>query len=360
MKAIILVGGKGTRLRPLTLHKPKPLLPILNIPFLVRQLHWLLKHGVSDVTMSLGYLPDEFEEYFSTNPFDGLHIKYVVEDSPLGTAGAIKFAAQDVDGDFIVCNGDVLTDMDLSALVDFHKSNGSMATISLTYVEDPSAFGVVPTHEDGQVIAFVEKPPRESAPSHWINAGTYVLKPEFLDLIPADIQVSVERETFPQLLQESKMYAQESTSYWLDIGTPEKYIKAHVDGLENIAEDELLINIENLSASLFGPKNSQYSDDLQVKGNSLIGNNVKIGRNVILDSAVIGDNCIIEDNCVISNAVIHDDVHIENDCVIEKSIVALGSRIGRNSKLEEYTLIGANEKIDPNSELQSSKVPSEV
>lgn len=359
MKAIILVGGEGTRLRPLTLHTPKPLLPIANIPFLVRQLNWLKSHGVTEVVLSLGYLPDAFEKYFASNPIEGIKLSYVVEDQPLGTAGAIKFAAQDVGDDFIVCNGDVLTDMDLSALVDFHRSNGSMATISLTYVEDPSAFGVVPTHDDGRVIAFVEKPPRESAPSHWINAGTYILKKEFLDLIPEDIQVSVERETFPKLLADGEMYAVESQSYWLDIGTPEKYIQAHNDCLLSVFENDFA-SVGEIIPNLYGPSDVVVGSNVKVLSPSIVGSGVVIGDNVVLSCATIGARSVIEDDVVLENCVIHEGVRIEASSKISKSAVGEASTIGRDVALENLTWIGAHEKIEPNTQLQAQKVPSSV
>ena len=159
VKAIVLVGGEGTRLRPLTYSTPKPLLPIANVAFIERQLSWLAQHGVTEVTLSLGYLPDAFIEHFAGDRFGDLTLRYAVEDEPLGTAGAIRFAADGIDERLIVCNGDVLTDLDLGGMLAFHAERGAEATIALTRVDDPSAFGVVPTREDGEVIAFVEKPP---------------------------------------------------------------------------------------------------------------------------------------------------------------------------------------------------------
>ena len=205
MKAVVLVGGEGSRLRPLTYTTPKPLLPIVNQPFLERQLVWLSDHGVDEVVLSMGYLPDAFHAHFrdesGNDSFRGMRLHYAVENEPLGTAGAIRFAAAGIDERFVVCNGDVLTGLDLSAMVEFHDERKAEVTIALTQVEDPSAFGVVPTAADGGVIAFVEKPAPGSAPSDWINAGTYVLEPSFLERIPPRLNVSVERETFPRLLE---------------------------------------------------------------------------------------------------------------------------------------------------------------
>ncbi len=184
----------------------------------------------------MGYLPDSFHAHFrdasGQDTFRGIRLHYAVESVPLGTAGAIRFAADNIHERFVVCNGDVLTDLDLSAMVEFHDERGAEVTIALTQVEDPSAFGVVPTEADGGVIAFVEKPAPGSAPSDWINAGTYILEPAFLDRIPPRLNVSVERETFPRLLEQpGRLFGYRSDAYWLDIGTPEKYLQAHHDVL---------------------------------------------------------------------------------------------------------------------------------
>jgi NDP-sugar pyrophosphorylase family protein len=230
VKAVVLVGGEGTRLRPLTLTTPKPLLPIANVAFLERQLTWLGAHGVDEVVLSLGYLPDAFTEHFADERFGDIKLRFVVEHEPLGTAGGIRFAAEGIDERLLVCNGDVLTDLDLGEILRFHDERGAAATIALTQVADPSAFGVVPTRDDGEVVAFVEKPPRGQAPTDWINAGTYVLEPEVLGRIPPRLTVSIERETFPRMLDRpGRLYAMRSSAYWLDIGTPQKYLEAQLD-----------------------------------------------------------------------------------------------------------------------------------
>ena len=201
MKAVVLVGGEGTRLRPLTWSTPKPLLPIANIAFLERQLAWLESYGVDEVVLSMGYLPDAFHRHFPEGRFGGVTLRYAVEEKPLGTAGGIRFAAEGITERFVVCNGDVLTGLDLAAMVEFHEARGAEASIYLCQVDDPSAFGVVPTRDDGEVVGFIEKPPRDQAPTNWINAGTYVLEPSVLDRIPPRINVSIEREVFPRMVE---------------------------------------------------------------------------------------------------------------------------------------------------------------
>jgi mannose-1-phosphate guanylyltransferase len=199
MQAVILVGGKGTRLRPLTYAEPKQMLPILGEPMLESVMQNLARHGVTKAVLSLGYLPDRFQAAYPNGVVAGIPVTYAVEPEPLDTAGAIRFAAlaAGIDDTFVVVNGDVLTDLDLTRLVSFHTSKGAKATLALHPVDDPSRFGVVPTDEEGRVVAFIEKPPRDEAPTNEINAGTYVLEPSVIDTIEADVPVSVERVTFP-------------------------------------------------------------------------------------------------------------------------------------------------------------------
>ena len=231
MKAIVLLGGQGTRLRPLTYTTPKQLLPVVEVPMLERVLAHLQAHGVDEVVLSLGYRPDAFFAAYPDHRAAGVRLDYAVEPEPLDTAGAIAFAAghAGIDETFIVVNGDVLTDVDTSALVDFHRAHGATATIHLKAVDDPTRFGVVPIDGDGRVIEFVEKPPADRVPTNLINAGTYVLEPEVLERIPAGRRVSVERETFPALAAEGAVFALASDAYWLDTGTPAAYLQANAD-----------------------------------------------------------------------------------------------------------------------------------
>lgn len=360
MQGIILVGGQGQRLRPLTSSVPKPLLPIVNIAFVERQIKWLAKNSIDEVVLSLGYLPNAFEDYFKAHPIQGVKISYAVESEPLGTAGAIKYAAGDLTGDFVVCNGDVLTDLNLTELVEFHKNNSSMATIALTYVEDPSAFGVVPTKENGEVVAFVEKPPRESAPSHWINAGIYVLSSDFLDLIPDGMNVSIERETFPNLLREGKMYAIESEAYWLDIGTPTQYLKAHKDFIEQIDRFGSNDDLKEIYSGIYSSGQAKIGDNVRVESPAIVGDGSEIMDNVELQASCIGNHCYIGKGSKITNSVILSGARIGDNCTIDSSIVGGDSIVGDNCEIYGETLIGFGEKIEANSLLQSDRIPSVV
>jgi mannose-1-phosphate guanylyltransferase len=222
--AVVLVGGEGTRLRPLTYETPKSMLPVTNRPFLEHQVEHLHRHGVDRIVLACGYRPDAIRAHF------GDELEYVVEPEPLGTAGAIAHAGRGIGETFVVANGDVLTDLDLTALVAFHRERGARMTIALHPVDDPSRYGVVVTDPDGAVSAFVEKPAPGTIAANTINAGTYVVEPDVLELIPEGRAVSVEYEVFPALVG-AGLYARSFTGYWRDIGTPASYLDANVERL---------------------------------------------------------------------------------------------------------------------------------
>lgn len=360
MKAIILVGGEGTRMRPLTFHTPKPLLPVANVPFIERQIRWLHAHGIDEVILSLAYLPDLFEEYFHENPPVGVHLDYAVESEPLGTAGAIKYAAQNPSESFVVCNGDVLTNLDLTQLINFHESRSSTATIALTYVDDPSAFGVVPTKQNGEVIAFVEKPPKDNAPSHWINAGIYVLTPEFLDLVPEGINVSIERETFPRVLETGAMYALESDEYWLDIGTPVQYLRAHRDYLSDQTRFGQSDHLHEVSPGLFSDGDITVGTNVKIVSPSLVGSGSVVGDNCVLDAATLGSRCVLEDNVHITGSVVISGSKINSSSIVIDSVIGEASDISNDVVLEDFTLVGAHEKIEPHAHLRAERFTSVV
>ncbi len=305
MKAVVLVGGEGTRLRPLTLTTPKPLLPIANVAFLERQLAWLGGHGVDEVVLSLGYLPNAFTEHFSDDRFGDIKLRFVVEHEPLGTAGGIRFAAEGIDERLLVCNGDVLTDLDLGELVRFHAEREAAATIALTRVEDPSAFGVVPTRADGEVVAFVEKPPRHQAPTNWINAGTYVLEPEVIDSIPPRLTVSIERETFPRMLEgPGRLFAMQSGAYWLDIGTPQKYLEAQLDVASGRLGTPPVEGATELAAGVWIQPGATVDPSAFVAGPSVIGVGARIGARARVEASVLGPGTIVGEGANLLRSVV--------------------------------------------------------
>jgi mannose-1-phosphate guanylyltransferase len=230
MKAIMLIGGLGTRLRPLTLTTPKPLLPIENQPFLAYQLAFLHRYGFQEIILCTSYRSEEFHKTLGDGSRYGVKLHYVHEKAPLGTGGAIKNAEIHVDNTVLVCNGDILMDLNLEQLVDFHRHKKALATIALTRVEDPTAYGVIQTDSAGRILQFIEKPAPEEVVSHMINAGVYVFEKEVFAMIPQGSVCSVERDIYPQMLaQKDPFFALHLAGYWLDVGTLEKYHQAQHD-----------------------------------------------------------------------------------------------------------------------------------
>jgi mannose-1-phosphate guanylyltransferase len=341
MKAVVLVGGEGTRLRPLTYATPKPLLPIVNQPFLERQLTWLASYGIDEVVLSLGYLPDAFERRLPGARFGDLALRYVVEDHPLGTAGAIRFAAEGIDERVIVCNGDVLTTLDLDALVQFHEARGAEATIHLTEVGDPSAYGVVPTSDDGEVVAFVEKPPPGKAPTSWINAGTYVLEPSVLERIPERLPVSIERETFPRMLDEpGRLFAMASTDYWIDIGTPEKYLEAHRDVLGGALGTPPAPGALEREPGIWVQGRSTVDVRARLEAPSLIGESVVVGSDAWVAGSVVGPGCRLGAASRVVRSVLLEDVRLEPGAEVVDSIIGAGATIGATACVYDHSIVG--------------------
>ncbi|MBV9936219.1 MAG: NDP-sugar synthase [Actinobacteria bacterium] len=296
MRAVVLVGGEGTRLRPLTYKTPKQLLPVANVPMIERVVAHLAAHDVDHVVLSMGYRPDAFHTAYPDGHCAGVSITYAVEPEPMGTAGGIGFAARfaEIDDTFIVVNGDVLTDLDIGALVAFHRARGGQATISLTPVDDPSAFGVVPTFDDGRVEAFVEKPPKDEAPTNLINAGTYVLEPSVIEAIPEGRAVSIERETFPSLVGEGALYAMASEGYWVDAGTPPTYLRANLD----LKGDPVLVG----AGAVIDP--SAVITDSVIGPGACVGAGARVAESVVLAGAVVEPGASLARRIVDTDAIV--------------------------------------------------------
>ena len=296
MRAVVLVGGFGTRLRPLTLTTPKPMLPVGHLPIIERLVDNLARGGVTDVTLALGFKPEPFIEAFPAGECNGVTLHYAVEPEPLDTAGAIKFAAEysGIDDTFVVANGDVLTDLDIGALIGFHRQHAAEATIHLIGVDDPSAFGVVAVDSDGRVERFVEKPPQGTERSNQINGGTYILEPSVLERIPSGRRVSIERETFPDIVIDGRLFAMATDDYWLDAGNPVLYLKANLDLLRGTRHEQSSIGVHegadvDSSASITGS---------MVSAGATVGAGAKITDSVVLPSAVV------EERAVVANSVV--------------------------------------------------------
>jgi mannose-1-phosphate guanylyltransferase len=316
----------------LTYETPKQMLPLVGVPMIECVLESLARHGVTDAVLSLGYLPDRFTEAYPTNVISGVKVTYAVEPEPLDTAGAIRFAAIDagLDETFLVVNGDVLTDLDITKLLAFHRQHEAQVTIALHSVEDPSRFGVVPTTPEGRVIAFVEKPPRDEAPTNLINAGTYIFEPTVLDRIAPACRVSVERATFPELAAAGTLFAMADDAYWLDTGTPQTYLQANVDILNG--RQRLHQYLDIVDGSWRHPS-------------STVDPSATLINSVVDSHCVVGANVVLEDSVLLPGAV------VQSDCVVRSSIIGPGAVIGSHSTLGATCVVGAKEHVAPASEL---------
>jgi NDP-sugar pyrophosphorylase family protein len=365
VKAVVLVGGEGTRLRPLTYTTPKPLLPIVNEAHIERQLAWLASHGVDEVVLSMGYLPDEFHRHFRRDRFrhdvyGDVALRYAVEEEPLGTAGAIRYAAEGIDERFIVCNGDVLTGLDLGAMVRFHDERAAVATISLTRVDDPSAFGVVPTNADGGVIAFVEKPAPGKAPSNWINAGTYIVEPSFLDRIPPRLNVSVERETFPRMLAgPGVLFGYQSDAYWLDIGTPEKYLQAHHDVLTGRVGLPPARGAREVEPGIWVQGSGAIDPGAIVQGPLLIGDGARIEADARVRRSTLGAGAVVEHGAVLDGAVLHAGARVSHGSTVHDSVVGTDSVLKPEVSLSENTIVGSDLTVASGTRISGGRVPAD-
>jgi mannose-1-phosphate guanylyltransferase len=331
MQAVVLVGGFGTRMRPLTYTRPKQMLPIVNRPMIEHVVGHLAQHGVDDVVLSLGYQPDAFAQAYPDGGCAGANLVYAVEPEPLDTAGAIRFAAQHagIDQRFLVVNGDVLTDLDITAFVAFHDERGAQATIFLHPVDDPSRYGVVPTSDHGQVLAFVEKPPRDQAPTNLINAGIYVFEPSVIDRIPGGRKVSVERETFPALVADGTVYARDGASYWIDTGTPQTYLQAQMDLLDG------------------------------TRGEPVDG----IDREATVDPAatvvqsVIGAGAVVEAGARVERSVLLPQARVAAGGRVEDSVLGEAALVAVDASVLGGTVVGDGETVETGARLNGARVP---
>jgi mannose-1-phosphate guanylyltransferase len=324
MQAIVLVGGEGTRLRPLTETVPKPALTLVDRPFLAYMIEWLAGHGVTEVVLASGFLPGVLREALAgEEDRAGVSIRYVAEPEPLGTAGAIRFAAdelgEDLDDRFLALNGDVLTDLDLGSLLRAHEQREAVATIGLHPVEDSSAFGLVHSDEGGEVSEFLEKT-GERMPGE-INAGMYALERSVLDLIPPGESVSIERDVFPRLVG-SGLHGQLLDGYWVDIGTPERYLQASWDILEGRVETR----VEPTSPGLLRAADAELAG-ADVGPRAVIGPGCRIGAGAEVRESVLLEGCLIGEGARISNSILAAGVEVGPGVVLEGAVVGEGERL---------------------------------
>ncbi|MEI6846145.1 MAG: NDP-sugar synthase [Candidatus Firestonebacteria bacterium] len=344
MKAVILVGGEGTRLRPISLMMPKPVVPVANVPLIFYIFEWLIKHGVDEAIMVACYLPDLLKKVIGET-YKGMKVTYIYEEAPLGTGGAIKRAQKMMKGTTLVINGDVVTDFDITKMYKFHKEKKSRATIGLYLVKNYSAFGVVETTKEGEIKRFLEKPSKEELglEAAEINAGVYLLEPEVLDIMQEGVKYSIERDVFPKLTGKSFYGFAQNDIYWLDLGTSDKLRKFTKDVLE-----------ERYVLKLHSPGYVVKGAGSKVAKNSVTGTGVKLGTSTeIGELTVIGNNVSIGNQTSINNSIVFDNVKIGSGCVIENAIICSGSIIGDNSVIEDNSIIAPDSRVAAFTKLKS-------
>jgi len=339
LKAVILVGGYGTRLRPLTCLRPKQLLPLADSTLIEYMIDNLKRNGIKEIILAAGFGIQKLQDYLGSGSDMGVNLFYSSEKMPLGTAGPIRLAEPYLRGTgvFFVLNGDIVSDIDYKVLLNFHQEHHSTATLALFHVNDPSRFGVVDFKADGRIKAFVEKPAVGKAPSNLINAGCYVLDKSVLDLIPEGKKVSIEREVFPNLCSSGRVFGYEHKGLWIDTGTPSSYLEANNAILNKIEER----NDEVIQYSSLTKKGVKITHPVLIRAQTVIGKSCSIGPNV-----TIGRNVKIGTNVQIRHTIVFDDVTIEDDVVIDHAVIGKGAMIGKGIHLREFALVGDAAIID--------------
>jgi NDP-sugar pyrophosphorylase family protein len=340
MKAILLAGGKGTRLRPLTVHTPKPIVPIFNRPFLYYQIDLLRQVGeIDEAILSLNYQPRRIEEIFGEGEGLGLRLRYVVEPFPLGTGGAIRYAGDQLTESVVVFNGDVLTQVDLAAVLRLHRERKAKATIVLTPVENPRAYGLVETDREGNIQRFLEKPGEDEITCNTINAGIYVLEPETFDRIPKDTAWSIERSFFPSLIERGETFvAYINDGYWIDIGTPAKYMQVHRDIMDGRYAAP---PFAGTAQKAWVADSARLEDGAELHGPCFVDEGVvmKPGARV-LPYSVIGRHTHVDEGAVVEGAIVWPNGWIGREAFVRNSILGRNCHIGRNAVLERELVLG--------------------
>jgi mannose-1-phosphate guanylyltransferase len=366
VKAVILAGGEGTRLRPLTCNLPKPMVPILNRPYLEHLLLRLKQQKMEEVSITLSYLPEIVEDFFGTGTSLGLRLSYSIEEYPLGTAGAIKKLEHTLNDTFAVLNGDIFTDLDLRDAAKFHREKGAIATIVLTPVENPSMYGVVEADASGRVKRFLEKPGKADIRTAWVNAGTYILEPQVLQYIPPDEYYMFERGLFPYLLEQGlPVYCYPSKAYWMDLGTPRNYMRLHRDILlgETLVQPYGEMKQEGVWMGLgcrvaldanirppvvLGP-GCIVESKVQIVGPTVIGADCIVGLGSVVDNALLWDRVNLGSGVTITgsilgqNVVIGDNVDAGPDCILADGVV-----VGHGNNLGEGLIVWPDKRLEPN------------
>jgi len=338
MKAIVLIGGEGTRLRPLTCNTPKALVPILNQPLLEHLLGYLREHGVADVILAMGYLPDPIQSCLGDGTQLGVRLTYLFEESPLGTAGAVKNAESYLDGPFIVFNGDIITGMNLTAMMKHHKEVKPKVSIALAPVNDPTIYGMVETDAKGIVQHFVEKPSWDKVTTNMINAGIYILEPEVLAHIPASTPSMFENYLFPRLLEMGEpILGYPSDAYWIDIGTPEKYLKANHDLL-----------LQQAGRDVQAEGNSQLHPTAQIEGPVLVAEGCIIAEDVkVKGPVVMGPCCEISKGAVLQGVILWHHSRVGEKATLKNCVICSHGYVGQGSHVPDNCVLGDSVTVAP-------------
>ncbi|MDX6581127.1 MAG: mannose-phosphate guanylyltransferase [Solirubrobacterales bacterium] len=341
MQAVVLVGGEGTRLRPLTLTQPKPALALVDRPFIRFMVDWLARHGIEEVVMACGFRSEALRGALGDRIPGGPEIRYISEEEPLGTAGPVRLAAdQGLLGErFMVLNGDVLADLDLTALQRQHADTGAVITLGLHPVDDPTSYGLVRRGAGGEVLGFLEKPDPAEIDSDEISAGAYVIESSVLDLIPRGRAVSIEREVFPRLVGQG-LFGRRLEGYWMDIGTPERYLQASWDILDGTVETELPGDGEP-----FIGDGAEIADDATVESRAVIGSGSRIGSGTVISESVLLDGCRVGPDAEIRGAILAREVS-----------VGAGATVGAGSVLGEAAEVEAGATVEPGARVQPDEV----
>ncbi|GAB6180267.1 mannose-1-phosphate guanyltransferase [Desulfotomaculum defluvii] len=345
MKAIIMAGGEGTRLRPLTCGLPKPMMPVCNRPMMEHILQLLKNHGIDEIGVTLQYLPEAIRGYFGNGADFDVFMRYYVEEVPLGTAGSVKNAQAFLDETFVVISGDALTDLDLSKAIEFHRKKGAIATLVLTPVDIPLEYGVVITDKEARIKQFLEKPGWGEVFSDTVNTGIYILEPEVLEYFEPGQKFDFSKDLFPILLKEKQpLFGVSLSGYWCDIGNLQQYVQAHQDCLTG----KVSINIpgEQLAPGIWVGENAQIQSGAKIKGPVLIGNNCKIGSGALLDAySVIGNNCLMGEQATLKRSVLWDNVYLGNRSALRGAVLGSGVKVNSNASIYEGAVIGSGSII---------------
>jgi mannose-1-phosphate guanylyltransferase len=338
MKAIVLIGGKGTRLRPITHTVPKAMVPLRNKPYIRYMVDCLKAAGLDGAVFSMGYLPDPIRRYFNGQELNGFSLDYVVEDRPLGTAGGIKNAEQYLDsGPFLAMNGDILTGVDLAEVVQAHMRSDALATITLTSVEDPTRYGLVEVDHQLRVRRFVEKPGVDEVSTSLINAGIYVLEREVLNIIPEGREVSIEREVFPELQAMGRLSAYVSSTYWRDIGTPRSYVAASHDVLSgaigrtngfeyaSIHESALVPHDVTLLPPIFVAEGCEIGAGATVGGRTCMNKGCSIGEGAMVEGSILFEGASVGEGAIVRNSILGPGATLEGNAIV-RGLAVLGAR----------------------------------